>query len=46
LNGKVLIKNTISNSAFSLNVKQLTAGTYFVKIESENNSTTLKFVKE
>jgi uncharacterized delta-60 repeat protein len=46
LNGKVVTKNTISNSACSLNVKQLLPGTYFVKIESEHKSTTLKFVKE
>jgi len=46
LNGKVLTKNTTSNSAYSLNVKELLPGTYFVKIESEHKSTTLKFVKE
>gem|GEM_PF-3504254 len=44
--GKVVMKTTASNTSSSLNVKQLQAGTYLVKIESDNHVTTLKFVKE
>jgi uncharacterized delta-60 repeat protein len=44
--GKVIMKTTVSNITSSINVKQLLPGTYFVKIESGDKKTTLKFVKE
>lgn len=44
--GKIVLKTTTQNSSLSLNVKQLAAGSYFVKIEANNHTTTVKFVKE
>ena len=46
LQGSVLAKTTANNSTYSWNIKQLPAGTYYVRIEAGKNVTTLKFVKE
>ncbi|HEY6978326.1 MAG TPA: T9SS type A sorting domain-containing protein [Chitinophagaceae bacterium] len=44
--GSAFAKTTTSTSTYTWNIKQLPAGTYYVKIESDKNVTTLKFVKE
>ena len=46
IQGRLISKNNTSNTTYSLDVRQLSVGTYFVKIERGNNITTLKFVKE
>ena len=46
MHGRVIMKTTISNVSTSLNINQLQAGTYLAKIETNNNTTALKFVKE
>ncbi|QEC66200.1 T9SS type A sorting domain-containing protein [Panacibacter ginsenosidivorans] len=44
--GKVIAVNTTTASVFTQNIKQLPAGSYFVKIESGNKTETLKFIKQ
>ena len=46
LQGNILAKTIANNSTYTWNIKQLPAGTYYVRIEAEKNVTTLKFVKE
>lgn len=46
MQGRATIKTTAPNETASINVKQLSAGTYLVKIEADKKITTLKFVKE
>lgn len=44
--GKIIMQTTTFNSSYTINIKQLPQGTYFLKIESGNNKTALKFVKQ
>jgi len=44
--GKIIAVNSTTNSVFTQSIKQLTAGTYFVKIESGNKIETIKFIKQ
>jgi len=44
--GSVFAKTIASGSIYSWNIKQLPAGTYYVRIEVGKNVSTLKFVKE
>jgi uncharacterized delta-60 repeat protein len=46
MQGRLISKSNTPNTTYSLDIKQLSAGTYFVKIETGKNITTLKFVKE
>jgi len=46
LQGSVLAKTTATNSTYTWNIKQLPAGTYYIRIEAGKNVSTLKFVKE
>ena len=46
LQGSALAKTTATNSTYTWNIKQLPAGTYYVRIEADKNVSTLKFVKE
>ena len=46
LQGGVLAKTTTTNSNYTWNIKQLPAGNYYVRIESDKNVSFLKFVKE
>jgi uncharacterized delta-60 repeat protein len=46
LQGSVLAKTTTTNSSYTWNVKQLPAGSYYVRIEADKNVSTLRFVKE
>jgi uncharacterized delta-60 repeat protein len=45
MQGRVLMKEAISNAKASVNVKALVAGSYLIKIVSGNKMTTLNFVK-
>jgi uncharacterized delta-60 repeat protein len=44
--GNVMIKATAAGNHYSWNIKQLAAGTYFVKIESGEKTETIKFIKQ
>jgi hypothetical protein len=46
LQGSVLAKTTANSSTYTWNIKQLSAGTYYIRIEASKNVTTLKFIKE
>jgi hypothetical protein len=46
LQGSVLAKATTTNSTYTWNIKQLPAGTYYVRIEAGKSVSTLRFVKE
>ena len=46
LQGSVLAKATASGSTYAWNIKQLPAGTYYLRIEAGKNVTALKFIKE
>ena len=46
LSGIVLANTTTSNSIYSWDIKAIPAGTYFLKIESKENKTVLKFLKQ
>jgi hypothetical protein len=46
LQRSVLAKSTANSSTYTWNIKQLPAGTYYVRIEAGKNVTTLKFIKE
>ena len=44
--GKLLQKVTTAKSTYSISTKQFAAGIYFLTIDEENKTTTLKFIKE
>ncbi len=44
--GKVLQRAVTQNTGYSFNVKQLAAGLYYIRINSNNNLTTLRFIKQ
>ena len=44
--GNVVKTISTSNAAYSLNIQQLPAGNYFVKIEAASTINTLQFIKE
>ena len=44
--GNVVAKTTTTGTHYSWNIKQLAAGTYFIKIESRSKTETIKFVKQ
>jgi uncharacterized delta-60 repeat protein len=46
IKGRVLVKQTINSATWSWNVKQLSAGSYYVRIEAGNKAVTLNFIKE
>jgi uncharacterized delta-60 repeat protein len=46
LQGSVLAKTTTTNSTYTGNIKQLPAGTYYVRIEEGKNVSTIKFMKQ
>jgi hypothetical protein len=46
IQGNQMLEATVSNGTSSINVRQLPTGVYLLKIKSENNITTLKFIKE
>lgn len=46
LQGSVLAKTTAGSKTYTWDIKQLPAGTYYVRIEADKNFSTLKFVKE
>jgi uncharacterized delta-60 repeat protein len=46
LEGRLLQQITTSNSNYSLNVKPLSAGVYFVRIAEGDKTTKLRFIKE
>ena len=41
-----LAKTTTTNNSYTWNIKGLQAGTYYIRVETDKNITTLKFVKE
>ena len=46
VDGKVLSVNKTTSNLFTHNIKQLSPGTYFVRIENDNKTETLKFIKQ
>ena len=46
MQGNTVIKTTTGNSNFTVNVKNLAPGTYYVKIDSNIKTETIKFIKE
>ena len=44
--GNTIIKTVSGNSSCTVKVKQLTPGTYYVKIETGIKTETIKFIKE
>ena len=44
--GKIIAITTTTANSVQQDIKQLSAGTYFVKIESNNEINTFKFVKQ
>jgi uncharacterized delta-60 repeat protein len=46
LRGKILQQVATANNSYTLNVSQLPAGMYFVKVIDDRKTTTLKFIKE
>jgi len=44
--GNVVAKTTTTDTHYSWNIKQLAAGTYFIKIESRSKIETIKFIKQ
>lgn len=46
ISGSIKIITTVNSSVYSLNVSQLTRGSYIIKAESENNVVTKPFIKE
>lgn len=46
LNGRVVLENTTSTGQFSIDVSQLNAGIYLLKLEENGSLYTQKFVKE
>ena len=46
VNGNTLIRKIINNKSCSINIRQIVAGTYYVKIGNGIKTITLKFIKE
>jgi hypothetical protein len=46
INGKLLQQTVTANSSYSINVKKLSAGLYFIKIAEGEKNASLKFIKE
>ena len=46
LQGAVIAKAATSNESYNWNLKQIPAGTYFLRVEVDGRVTTLKFVKQ
>jgi len=46
IKGKKLQQITTANSSYSFNVKQLSSGVYFARIDDGDKTTTLKFIKD
>jgi hypothetical protein len=46
LEGSILTKTIANSDTYTWNIKQLPAGTYYIRIEAGKNVTTLKFIKE
>lgn len=46
LQGAVIAKATTINGSYNWNLKQIVAGTYFLRVEIDGRVTTLKFVKQ
>ncbi|HRH47620.1 MAG TPA: T9SS type A sorting domain-containing protein [Panacibacter sp.] len=46
MQGNAISKTTNGNSTCSVNVKKLVAGTYYVKIDVDGKTETIKFIKE
>ena len=44
--GKLLQQTTTANRSYSFNVKQLSTGMYFIRIDEGGKTNTLKFIKE
>lgn len=46
LSGLSLATATTGNGSYTWNIKQLPAGTYYLRVEAGNNNNTVKFIKE
>jgi len=46
MQGKKLFKTFANSNSYTMNVKQLSAGVYYLRIETEEKITILKFIKE
>jgi hypothetical protein len=46
LQGSVIAKAATTNASYNWNLKQIPAGTYFLRVEVDGHMTTLKFVKQ
>lgn len=46
VNGKVLAKRSVNSPSYTWDIKSLSAGTYFVRIESKDKNETLSFIKQ
>ena len=46
ISGKLIQQSTSSDESYQLNIQKLVAGSYYVRIQSGEKITTLKFVKE
>jgi hypothetical protein len=44
--GRIVNKKTVSGSSYAWNVKDLTAGSYYVRIEEDKAITIMKFIKQ
>ncbi|MDQ6764262.1 MAG: T9SS type A sorting domain-containing protein [Bacteroidota bacterium] len=44
--GKLIQQSTATGETYTYSLQKLTAGSYYIKIESDKKTTTLKFVKE
>lgn len=46
IRGSIVAKASTKNSSYTWNVEQLTSGTYFLRIDQNNKTQTLRFVKQ
>jgi len=46
VNGKLVQQISTANRNYSLNIKQLSAGIYFVRVDDGEKTATLKFIKD
>ncbi|MDD2199376.1 MAG: T9SS type A sorting domain-containing protein, partial [Bacteroidales bacterium] len=46
ISGKVVLEQTNNNTVSGINISSLAAGSYFIKIEKQNESTFIKFIVE